>query len=102
MVATGKKMESPYRTIYLQYDKGTDDEITWCQDRIDNKDTEYWRSDVTRTLAEAVLVAHKGKGHCIDCPHVEYGEDYQRCTGGEYDCCRCSACVLARDVLHGR
>ena len=43
-----------------------------------------------RTLAEVVLVAHKGKGGiCADCPHVEYGEDYQRCKGGEYDCCKC-------------
>jgi len=92
-------MESPHKVIYLQHDPESCDEVTWSQDRIDEKDTKYWRSDVTRTLAEAVLVAHKGKGHCIDCPHVEYGEDYQRCKGGEYDCCRCSACVLAREVL---
>ena len=52
-----------------------------------------------KMLAEAVLKAHKGKGHCIDCPHVEYGEDYQRCKGGEYDCCRCTACKTAREVL---
>lgn len=49
-------------------------------------------------LAKAVLEAHKGKGHCIDCPHVEYGEDYQRCKGGEYDCCKCTACKVAREV----
>lgn len=52
-----------------------------------------------RLLAEAVLEAHKGKGHCIDCPHVEYGEDYQRCKGGEYDCCKCTACKVAREVM---
>jgi hypothetical protein len=95
-------MKSPHKTIYLQYDKENADAATWCQDRINDEDIKYWRDDVTRTLAEAVLVAHKGKGHCIDCPHAEYGEDYQRCKGGEYDCCRCPACVLAREVLYGR
>ena len=56
-----------------------------------------------RTLAEAVLVAHKGKGGiCADCQHVEYGEDYQRCLGGKYDCCKCQACKLAREIMEVR
>ena len=55
-----------------------------------------------RTLAEAVLEAHKGKGGiCADCQHVEYGEDYQRCRGGEHDCCKCTACKLAREIIGG-
>ena len=91
--------QAPHKVIYLQHDPETCDEVTWSPDQIDEKDTKYWRYDVTRTLAEAVLTAHKGKGHCIDCPHVEYGEDYQRCKGGEYDCCRCTACKTAREVL---
>lgn len=51
-------------------------------------------------LAKAVLEAHKGKGYCKDCLHVEYGDDFQRCHGGEYDCCKCAACDLARDILN--
>lgn len=52
-----------------------------------------------KMLAEAVLKAHKGQGYCKDCLHVEYGDDYQRCHGGEYDCCKCSACNEARLIL---
>lgn len=52
-----------------------------------------------KMLAEAVLKAHKGQGYCKDCLHVEYGDDYQRCHGGEYDCCKCAACNEARLIL---
>lgn len=54
-----------------------------------------------KMLAEAVLVAHKGQGYYKkDCPHVvEYGDGYQRCHGGEYDCCKCAACNDARLIL---
>ena len=50
-------------------------------------------------LATAILAAHKGNGHCNECPYVDRGEDYQRCKGGEFDCCKCSACTLARKIL---
>ena len=50
-------------------------------------------------LANAILKAHKGNGHCKNCRFVEYGEDFQRCKGGEFDCCKCPACTLARSIL---
>lgn len=52
-----------------------------------------------KMLAEAVLKAHKGQGYCEDCLHAEYGDDYQHCHGGEYDCCKCAACNDARLIL---
>ena len=93
------RVQSPHKVIYLQYDPEACDEITWCQDQIDPKDTTYWRDDVVRQLAVAALLAHKGVGHCKECPHVEYGEDYQKCKGGEFDCCKCTVCTQAREVL---
>lgn len=52
-----------------------------------------------RLLAKTVLSAHRHKGNCKDCPHVEYTPDAQLCHGKEFDCCRCEACALARKIL---
>lgn len=86
------------RWNYPRIDNGTKIEFARCWDTAYFAGVEDERERL-RLLAEAVLEAHKGKGHCIDCPHVEYGEDYQRCKGGEYDCCKCTACKVAREVM---
>lgn len=94
------RVQSPHKVIYLQYDPEACDEITWCQNQIDPKDTTYWRDDIVQKLAISALTAHEGSGHCNECPHVEYGEDFQRCKGGEFDCCKCLVCTQAREILN--
>jgi hypothetical protein len=94
------RVQSPHKVIYLQYDPEACDEITWSQDQIDSKDTTYWPDDVVRELSTAILTTHKGRGYCNECEYVERGEDYQKCKGGEFDCCKCHACKLAREILN--
>ena len=61
--AAHKQMEAPER-IWLQddgdwqlYDHG-DEHVTWCQDKVNDNDTEYVRADL---LAEAVEALRKMK-----------------------------------------
>ena len=100
------RVQSPHKVIYLQYDPAACDEITWCNDQIDPKDTTYWRDDIVRALAEYVLSSH---ACCL------YGTDTRAVTcltqmhescghGTREDCsyfgvCTCNLCSSAREIL---
>lgn len=53
-------------------------------------------------LAKAVIEAHKHYvAPCCECKYVKYTEHSQRCTAdpNKHSCCKCSACVIAREIL---
>jgi len=92
------RVQSPHKVIYLQYDPEACDEITWCQDQIDPKDTTYWRDDVVRELAEAQKEHHIFSCHW--CPKGNGGscDDYSS-TKRLVFCCQCKQCQAARAIL---
>lgn len=101
------RVQSPHKVIFLQYDPEACDEITWCQDQIDQKDTVYHRDDVVRLLATAVIDAHAPKcvypGGEITCLCDE-GEVCSIHMSGKAGCkwwtvCDCEACKSARAIL---
>ena len=55
--------------------------------------------DGLEILSRAILTAHKSRGICRECPHIEYTDRRQICHGGEFDCCKCEACKIARRVI---
>lgn len=71
---------SDFKRIWLQ--KDTDGQITWCQDKINDDDTEYIRADLFTQLEEAI---------------AKY-EEPATCNGGHktlplklWDCPECTA-----------
>ena len=51
-------------------------------------------------LSKAILKAHKySRSSCYDCSNLVQGDGFKRCIGGQYDCCQCAACKIARMIL---
>lgn len=52
-------------------------------------------------LSKAILKAHKfSRSSCYDCSNLVQGDGFKRCIGGQYDCCQCAACKIARRILN--
>jgi hypothetical protein len=95
------RVQSPHKVIYLQYDPEACDEITWCQDQVDEKDTTYWRGDVVRGLALAAIQSHKS-GVCskyFPGGGCSTGKVKFLCDKCKFGGCNCADCKSAWAIL---
>lgn len=52
------------------------------------------------TLADAMLKAHEfRRSSCYECPNLVQADGFKCCVGGQYECCQCAACKIARKII---